>query len=122
MGPPPSTLKPPGNLLMIRVTDTKILSFNEPNKDLSAFFLLLLKRIEDFFSCAVLFWVTTADFSSFKLSKVKNSENGLFLKFLASFEGIVLSISKLVLVSAELPLVICLPTKLSLNVCPPFAA
>ena len=35
----------PGNFLIIRVIETKILSFKEPNIDLSAFLLLLLKRI-----------------------------------------------------------------------------
>ena len=53
IGPSTSTLNPPGNFLIILVTETKILFLNEPNKDLSAFFLLFLKRIEDFFSCFV---------------------------------------------------------------------
>ena len=59
---------------------------------------------------------------SFKVSNVKNSENGFVLNVFESFCGITLSRAKTVLVNEDVPSVICLPTKKSLNVSAPLAA
>ena len=115
-----STITAAGKNLIIFVTATPILLFNEPYNDFPESFFESLNLTDWFFSN--LDCVIGADSSIFKSSKVKKSENGFVLKFLASLSGIVLSRAKFVLVNWLVPSVIWTPTKLSLKVCDPLAA
>ena len=101
--------------------DTCNLCFNEPYKDFPASLIPPLNLIFSFFF-TLPFCVVPPLNSSFKSFNVKKSENGCDLKFLLSFSGMTLLISKFVLVSWLVPSVICVPTNLSLNVSTPLAA